>query len=208
MSSSLTNLFTALASGTIKGKDALKTFATAILSNMEQIAAQALSKSIMNTLFGSLLSGGTGGTGGIGSIFKSLLGGAGSRGIGSATLHPSPIGPGMATGGIVTGGVENRDSVPRTLTPGEFVLKRSAVDVIGRDSLDRMNTMGASMVARSPAVERDRFANSALAAANVYVVPSDQVPPPDRNTVVHWINDTLEKNGSTAPLVKSITSQS
>jgi hypothetical protein len=42
------------------------------------------------------------------------------------------------------GGVMMRDSVPALLEPGEFVMKKSAVDSIGRSSMERMNATGKS----------------------------------------------------------------
>ena len=35
--------------------------------------------------------------------------------------------PGMAEGGFVTGGTANRDSVPRMLMPGEYVMSKREV---------------------------------------------------------------------------------
>jgi hypothetical protein len=37
-----------------------------------------------------------------------------------------------------------RDRVPSLLEPGEFVMKKSSVDSIGRGSLERMNATGRS----------------------------------------------------------------
>ncbi|MCJ2108629.1 phage tail tape measure protein [Methylobacterium sp. E-041] len=193
MSNSMSTLFTGLATGTIKGKDAFKSFATSILTDMAQIASKALSNQIMRSLFGDMIGGGsTTSGGGLGSILSSFFG------------DGSTPAPGMATGGMVTGGVPNRDSVPRTLMPGEFVLKRSAVDVIGRESLDRMNAMGAGVMAKAPPVERERFGSSARAETSVYVVDRDQVPPPSRNEIIHMIGDDIQRGGSIRQLVKRV----
>ena len=56
-----------------------------------------------------------------------LAGGAASIAFGMAKLLVSKL-PGMAEGGMVTGGVSNRDSVPKMLMPGEFVLPKKEVD--------------------------------------------------------------------------------
>jgi hypothetical protein len=63
-------------------------------------------------------------------------------------------GEGKASGGMITGtsnwsrfaggGMNLRDSVPALLEPGEFVMKKSSVDSIGRNSLERMNSTGRS----------------------------------------------------------------
>ena len=110
----------------------------------------------------------------------------------------------MALGGIVTGGVPSRDSVPRTLMPREFVLKRSAVDVIGRESLDRMNAMGAGVMAKATPVEPARFGSSARAKTAVYVVDWDQVPPPSRNEIVYMIGNDIQHGGSIRQWVKRV----
>ncbi|GJD32832.1 Membrane-bound lytic murein transglycosylase F [Methylobacterium adhaesivum] len=192
MSTSMATLFQGLATGTIKGKDAFKTFATSILTDMAQIASKAASNEIMKSLFGDMSGGGSGvsSAGGISSILGNLF--------------SAPAAPGMATGGLVTGGVPNRDSVPRTLMPGEFVLKRSAVDVIGRESLDRMNAMGAGVMAKAPPVEPTRFGSSARAETSVYVVDRDQVPVPSRNEIVHMIGDDIQRGGAIRQLVKRV----
>lgn len=195
MSGSMANLFQGLATGTVKGKDAFKTFATSILTDMAQIASKAASNEIIKALFGDLIGGGSSATavgagGGLGSILSSFFG--------------APAAPGMALGGMVTGGVPNRDSVPRTLMPGEFVLKRSAVDVIGRETLDRMNTMGAGVMAKAPPVEPARFASSARAETAVYVVDRDQVPQPGPNEIVHFIGDNIMRGGTIKQLIKRV----
>lgn len=46
---------------------------------------------------------------------------------------------GHAAGGFITGGVAGRDSVPSMLMPGEFVLRKSAVDRVGVGNLSRLN---------------------------------------------------------------------
>jgi len=79
-------------------------------------------------IFSSLL-GGLGGIGsGIGGIFSSLLGGL-SGGLGSLFSF-------FNAGGSVGRGT---DTVPAMLTPGEFVVKKSAVDKYGTDFLSSLN---------------------------------------------------------------------
>lgn len=85
-----------------------------------------------------------GGGGDGGGFFSKIFSGIGSF-----------FGFGQASGGIVQnngaiarfaagGGVMMRDSVPALLEPGEFVMKKSAVDSIGRSSMERMNATGKS----------------------------------------------------------------
>lgn len=49
---------------------------------------------------------------------------------------------GMAKGGLVTGGSGYRDDVPRMLTGGEFVMRKSAVQKYGTANLAKMNNGG------------------------------------------------------------------
>ena len=56
-----------------------------------------------------------------------LAGGAASMAFAMARLLLSKL-PGMKDGGFVTGGVPNRDSVPRMLMPGEYVIPKKEVD--------------------------------------------------------------------------------
>ena len=94
-------------------------------------------------IFSSLLGGGAGGgglSGIIGSLFGSLGGGSGILGIASSFF-------GFNKGGIVPtirgyangGSVGSTDTVPAMLTPGEFVVKKSAVDKYGTDFLSSLN---------------------------------------------------------------------
>ena len=61
--------------------------------------------------------------------------GGGARGFGSR-LSGAPSG--FAKGGLVPG-QGNRDTVPAMLTPGEFVIRKKAVETIGASRLGRMN---------------------------------------------------------------------
>jgi TP901 family phage tail tape measure protein len=55
---------------------------------------------------------------------------------------------GYASGGYVPGS-GNRDTVPAMLTPGEFVIRKKAVQAIGVDKLGAMNQGGASTVTQA-----------------------------------------------------------
>lgn len=64
--------------------------------------------------------------------------GGGARGFG-ARLSGAPSG--FAKGGVVPG-QGNRDTVPAMLTPGEFVIRKKAVETIGTQNLHKMNKYG------------------------------------------------------------------
>ena len=46
----------------------------------------------------------------------------------------------LSRGGVIKGGITGKDSVPVVLMPGEGVLKKSAVDSIGIDTINRINS--------------------------------------------------------------------
>ena len=56
-------------------------------------------------------------------------------------LNRSSSPPGFATGCLVPG-TGNRDTVPARLMPGEFVIRKSAVEAIGAENLAQMNSGG------------------------------------------------------------------
>ena len=111
-------------------------------------------KDSLGGIFGGLkdslggLFGGGGLGGGLGGIFSSLLGGLGGLGGGLGGIFSSLVGGfggffGFNKGGPVGfangGSVGSTDTVPAMLTPGEFVVKKSAVDKYGTDFLSSLN---------------------------------------------------------------------
>ena len=82
----------------------------------------------LTTNLGSLFSGlgGGGGGGGIGGIFSTVLGAFGFA-------NGGPVG--FANGGSVG----STDTIPAMLTPGEFVMKKAAVDKYGSGFLSSIN---------------------------------------------------------------------
>ncbi len=180
------NLWTNLFSGSMKAGDALKKFATDVLGGL----MSNLSKSLTNSLFAGLFGDGTKTGGG---LLSELFGGI----------------VGKANGGFIRAangfGVANRDSVPAMLMPGEFVLRKSAVDAIGKDKLEEVNALGGQVVSRAPKVEPGQIGGSASANANVYVVAPDQAPIPGPDDIVHAIADNMQKKGTITKLVKAVT---
>ena len=188
------NFFTNLFNGSMKAGDALKSFATSILSGL----MSQISKSLTNSIFQSLFTGGTGGGGGILSGIPALFG----------MYTGGPIR--MAGGGGVPGtdaALSMRDSKPILAQPGEYLLRRSAVDAIGRENLDQVNALGGAMVNRAPKVDAGQRFGGASAQSNVYVVDREQVPPPSANDVVHMIGDNIQRGGAIRQLIKSVSAR-
>jgi len=205
MGGAFDSFFTNLFSGTMKAGDALKKFATDILGGL----MSQLSKSLTNDIFKSLLGGGGGKGGGglLSTIFGEMTGFSFFSG-GPGMYLGGPIR--MAGGGAVPGtdaALRDRDSKLILAQPGEFLLRKSAVDAIGGDTLSQVNALGGKMAARAPAMSVPRAGSSAQANASVYVVSPDQVPPPGPNDIVHFVADNMNRGGALAQLVKQITAR-
>jgi lambda family phage tail tape measure protein len=113
-------MFEQIGSGAKTAKEAFRDFARAVIASIQRIAAQKLAEQ----LFGG--SGKGGGGGGIGGFVSSALQFFGLK---------------FATGGPVPG-TGTGDTVPAMLTPGEFVVRRDAVQRIGLDMLHAINGGG------------------------------------------------------------------
>lgn len=190
------NFFTNLFSGSMKAGDALKAFATSILSGL----MSQISKSLTNSIFQSLFTSGSGSGGGIIDGLSSLFRGA--------LYSGGPVR--FAAGGVIPGSdaaLSMRDSRTILAQPGEYLLRRSAVDAIGREQLDQVNALGGAMVNRAPKVDAGQKFGGASAAANVYVVDREQVPPPSANDVVHMIGDNIQRGGAIRQLIKSVAAR-
>jgi len=78
----------------------------------------------------------------LGGIKLAGMLGAGARGLGAAFARRNSGGPiGFNQGGLVPG-TGNTDTVPATLTAGEYVIKKNSVRKIGVENLARMNATG------------------------------------------------------------------
>jgi len=119
--------------GLTEGKMSIKSFGKAFLGMLAQIVAEIIAKQSVLFLVNLM----TGGTGSIAAGFTAAVG------------HKGGQVQGYNSGGIVSnprmqtyqggGGVDN---VPALLQEGEFVMRRSAVDSIGLENLNRMNRTG------------------------------------------------------------------
>ena len=104
-----------------------------------------------------------GGGGGGGGLLGGLGGGGGVEEAGVIDLNGFAASGGLIRGSNYStmrrfaagGGVMMRDSVPSLLEPGEFVMKKSSVDSIGKNSLERMNATGRSSAPTNIKVQVD-----------------------------------------------------
>lgn len=196
LGNSMTALFTDLASGSMKAGDAFKKFGLSVVQMLMQMIAKALVFNMLQSLMGGGTGGGTGGS------LMSLLFGVG----------------GMATGGMIAGvkraalgemipagNAPFRDSQLRKVMPGEMILRASAVNQIGRDSLERVNALGnrrisagmPTLPAQQPADQRP---------VNVWAVLPEEKPQLGPDDVVAYIADDMRRRGTTRSLIKAISS--
>lgn len=110
----------------------------------------------------------------------------------------------MSGGGHVFGGFPGRDSVPTLLDPGEYVLRRSAVNLVGRDYLDQLNSNGNRVVQNStpPAIPMPQA--KPPEPTNIWVVTPDQVPPPSEKDIITMVGNNIATNGPLKRLVKQV----
>ena len=190
MDSSSQQFFVNLVSGTVKGKDAFRTFAQSIIASLLQIASTTLTHQVLRSLFGGGAIAGGKVTDSGGLIGDAIGGLKGILGFNSGGLVPVQY---FAGGG---------DVVPAMLTPGEYVLRKSAVDAIGRERLAQLNAMGPNRISQS-----DNNTSSAQPSiTNVWVVSPDQVPPPSERDIVVTIARDIQNKGALRTLIRSVAS--
>lgn len=170
-------------------------FAQGVIRALQQMAAQALATQI----FGMILKLAGGALAPSVSNFDVALPGPTV----TAPLTPLFNGGivGYSDGGLVNHGVPNRDSVLTALARGEYVVRKKAVDSVGRGFLDEINKNGAkampSTAIAMPAPARQE--------TNVYVVKDEPPPQMGPNDVLAVVANDILKDGQTKRLIKHIS---
>ena len=192
LDSGFTSLFQNIVSGSKKAGDAFKDFGRQILETIRDIAIQMAVKQ------------------GLSALFSAFIPDTGINGlkVGETSGNMTRL---ASVGGAVTGPVKNRDSVNMKLMPGEYVLKKSAVDVIGRDYLDSLNDNASAVLNASAEsvgdAKTDTESNTNTGAGgtvNVYVVGQEQQQAMTPSDVLVTITQDMLTGGQTKRLVKSI----
>lgn len=190
--SSMTTMFQNIADGSMKAGEAFKEFGRSVIKTIRDVAIQMAVKQGISALF-------------------SYFGGDEDMGGTKTGNVPIPTAKPRAQGGIVVGPVKNRDSVDMKLMPGEYVLKKSAVDTIGKDYLDSLNYNAAATLSNSAEAinsSRDNSTNKDSTGVggvvNVYVVGQEQQQQMTPNDVVVTITQDMLTGGQTKRLVKQI----
>lgn len=196
LDSSMTTMFQNIADGSKKAGDAFKDFGKQIIQTIRDVAIQMAVKQGITALFGGLF-GGSGGP-------------TTPSGIDSSSSAYGQLWGDYAVGGLINGPIKNRDSVPTMLMPGEYVMKKSAVDTLGRDYLDNLNNnASATLNAASESISDAKTSSTdksigAGGIVNVYVVGQEQQQSMTPNDVLVTITQDMMKGGQTKTLVKSI----
>lgn len=111
-----------------------------------------------------------------------------------------------ARGGTIPNvGISGRDYTPVLAEAGEFMMRKSAVDSIGKDKLYAMNAMG------NRALEENRLTQVAIPEnlggnkeVNVYVVSPEEKPQLGPDDIIHVIGEDLVTGGKTKQLIKHV----
>lgn len=176
--------FSSIISGTMSVKESFRQMAISILEDLQKMIVKML-------------------------VFKGIE--AAVSGFGGSPLpgeegFTAPVKPKyFATGGIVSGSIKNKDSVPAMLMPGEFVLQKSTVDVLGEGFLHSLNnnalqTLAASSVGGS-------VSGSSMMTQNIYLIDERSQAQMGPNDVIAVIGKDIKTGGSTRQLIQSVVSK-
>lgn len=193
MNNAFVELFDNITKGSKSASESFKQFGRSIIQTMADVAKEMLAKQV------------------VAAIFSYFMPDFSSGSSGPINITPAGYGKSAAQGGLVTGPIKNRDSVPTMLMPGEYVLKKSAVDSLGRDYLDSLNnksstymTNYSSGVTEANSETTKSGTKSGNGVVNVYVVGQEQQKQMTPQDVVVTITQDMMTGGQTKKLVKSI----
>lgn len=195
LSSGFSQFFMNIASGTMKAGDAFKQLGATILQMFMQIIAKALANQIISSLFGG------GGSGFLGQLGEGLFGI-----VGAANGTVVRAANGMIPRRAATGASPFRDNVLINAMPGEGILRKSAMDVIGEDGFNQLNNLGNRQI--SEGALKGKVANDNTqqgnGTVNVWIVPAEQVPPPSEKDIIAVVADNIGRRGAIKQLIQSV----
>jgi hypothetical protein len=90
------------------------------------------------------------------------------------------------------------------LQPGEYVMRKSAVQAIGRENLDRVNFLGNNAISATGAMPMPMPTPREPDKVNVFVVSPDQAPQMGPKDVVAHITQDIEQRGQVFRLIKTV----
>lgn len=203
----LTNFFDVAINGTEKTGDAFRDMCNGILRAMEQTFYSETAKLFLSRIFGGDDSSGnpTGLLGLVSSGIGSLFGGGvvESGGVtGSGGFFTA------SHGGLVKGGIANRDSINARLMPGEYVMRKSAVEAVGTDFLSNLNAGNTDfLTSTSEGLSQtgEKSSGTKNSTMNIWVVTPDQVPQEDPDNIIATVSRDIKTNGTIKQLIKQVS---
>ncbi len=198
MRQSMGQFFTDWETGVHRGSDAFKQFVSGILKSMLQVINDAIAKQFMKMILGFAL-----------KIFGGVDGGSADAGGGGAKgeADGGPILPRYASGGPISGGTPDKDSVPVVTMPGEWVINQKAVKSVGNDFMKSLNDNGAAALkATQPIMNLSQVTanNNNNGHVNVWVVSPDQTPPPGPKDIIATVAQNISQNGQIKQMIQSV----
>lgn len=187
-----------ITSGAKSMKDAFRDLALSVVEEIQKMITKMIAlKAIESGM--SIFTGGITESGGV-SASGSITSKGANGGL-AARLR-------AASGSLVRGGIQGRDSVPAVLMPGEYVLKKSAVDALGTNFLNNLNNnaaqtltnTAANMVSENPWESDD----SEPAVVNVWVVSKEEEAKIGPNDIIATIGKDIMTGGQTRRLIQSV----
>jgi TP901 family phage tail tape measure protein len=198
LSNGFSQFFMNISSGTMSAGEAFKQLGSTILQMFMQIIAKALANQIIMSLFG-----GSGGSSILGQLGEGLFGVVGGAATGKIVRAANGLIPRRAATGVAP----FRDNVLVNVMPGEGILRKSAMDVIGEDGFNNLNNLGNRQVsegalAGKAAGKKDQKKDNGQ--VNVWVVSPDQVPPPGPNDIIAAVADNISRRGTIKQLIQQV----
>lgn len=187
-----------ISSGSLTIKQSFSRMFQGIFEELQAMAAKIMANMIMKFILSKILSFGVGmgvdSYGGADVSSANII----NSGAGGLYLGGAPSGRRFALGGANP----NRDSIHALLQPGEVVMRKSAVQMVGRQNLLNINAMGNSR--RSEGVASHMAKPREPDMVNIWMVPANQVPPPGPKDIIHIIGSDISSGGSIKKLIRQV----
>lgn len=174
---------------------AFKDFTMSILQSLLDMAAEIMTKQVLIWVMKFVMQQ-TGGSEGNFAFLADYLPTPGKK-----AWHGGPIR--MAGGGRVPGTDSSRDSVLINAMPGEVMMSKSAVDMVGEENLLALNARANSRVSKMPSMA-DALAARQPDEVNVWVVAPEKRPAMGKKDVVAIMTEDMMTGGQTKQLIKAI----
>jgi TP901 family phage tail tape measure protein len=193
-----------ISSGALSVKDSFKRMFQGIFEELQTMAAKILANMVMKFILSKIMSFGMSSFGSSGFVAPGSGGSVVGGGFGMENVVPgmylggAPSGRRFALGGANP----NRDSIHALLQPGEVVMRKSAVQMVGRQNLLNINAMGNSR--RSEGVASHMAKPREPDMVNIWMVPANQVPPPSPKDIIHVIGSDISTGGSIKKLIRQV----